>query len=254
MSVWRIGRAPPRGQSPDQVVRTMCTRNGCLQYVDYRDVKGIADGADITTWPARIGADPTQPTPALRPTRGAGGRFVEFGGDLNGNALPTPAVDLSGTDDLTFVIVAYTRNLTSGRIVWENGNPYYTKNGAICLFNEGRISIGTGTSSAGAIAYRTAAISIREVNVIGGSFDRSTSDDLLDLHDQDGEILDFAQQGDADGVGSYAANASYMGGRNNGAVAPLDGGIAVGIWLPVNLPHRELQALVEAVGQIVGVR
>jgi hypothetical protein len=183
MSVWQVGRSPPNGQSPDQVVRTIAVRNGCLQYVDSRDVKGIADGADVTTWPARIGADPTQPSGGLKPSYNSQGPFVEF--DAVGESLPTPAVNLSSSPVLSYVLAAYTRG-AGGRIVWEHGNPYYLSNGTICLFSGGLPGIGTGSASAGSITNRTAAYARSGVSVIGAAFDRATNTDTIAMYHIDG--------------------------------------------------------------------
>ena len=251
MSVWRVGRAPPRGQSPDQVVRTMCVRNSCLQYLDSRDVKGIADGADVTTWPARIGADPTQPSAPLRPSYDVAG-FVDF--DNVGESMPTPAIDLSTSSELTFVIACHTRDAAGSGRVWEHGTVYFTTDGVSCALSSKRPAIGHGGPGAAQIGYRTSAKALRDVAVIGGAFDRAASLDAIYMHTQDGEIIDFAATDTNDTTGDYGANASQLGSRDNGASLPLNGGVAVGVWLPVLLPRRERNALVMAVAQIVGVR
>lgn len=248
MSVWHVGRAPPKGQSPDQVALTMAVRNAGLQFLVAADVRGIADGADITTWPARIGADPTQASAPLRPSYDADGPFVNF--DTVGEALPTPAVDLTSATGATIIVACYQHDPLGSGNIWEHGPLFYNSNGLVLSFSVGKLYSGIGTPH----SQRLAALSPRKVHVFGVSFDRVPADDDVHVHDQDGQVDDFTGVIEADSTGNFGGNSSWLGSRNNGASQPLGGGVSVMVALPVALDHRSLQALIEAVAQIAGVR
>ena len=228
-----------------QTIRDAISRHGCLMWLDAHDVVGIADGADVTTWPARVGADPTQPSAGLRPNYDASGPYVNFGGAGSIESMPT-VIDLTGTAQLTVVIACHTRDAVGSPRVWEHGNPYYDFNGASVAFSGGLATVATGAGSAASITYRTANTGLSGLNVMATAFDRATNPDSIRLHLQSGVVTSFSASGDGDAAGNYGANVSQLGSRGNGTSLPIDGGVACAIWIPAFMSADETQLLVYA--------
>jgi hypothetical protein len=226
---WAGGRYPLGRARVDWADAT--SRLGANQYdgklwLDKRDVIGVADGATIDTWPAKIGTDATQPAAGKRPALDkASGTIVFDAVDDGMQTFP----DLSTSPTACVLATAYSTLAAGAGIAWEYTVNYNVNKGIIMLFTTQLVSVGS-TILAYSVRRDAASVGSRLVT-FGGRFDsRTTPEDMIDLWKADagvaGEVTSFAVELDADGTGNYDAATSWLGSRNDGtAGTPLGGGI-----------------------------
>ena len=203
-----------------------------------------AHGATVTTWTARTGTAPTQATAGQRPVYDArGGGGMTFDGVDDALVL---ADSLSAGNACTAVVV-YTPTASATAALLEFGATYYNTNG-IGLFRDatGATITGTGSGTGGNYVQSTRLSPTGATCALALTGDRGANPDSAQAVDHFGRITD-AQNGVVNTATNYAANAGWIGARNNGASLPFSGQIHRVLVLRAGLQYGPLAALVEAV-------
>lgn len=202
-----------------------------------------AHGATVTTWTARTGTAPTQATAGKRPVYDArGGGGLTFDGVDDALVL---ADSLSAGNACTAVVV-YTPTASATAAMLEFGATYYNTNG-IGLFRDatGATITGTGSGTGGNYVQSTRLSPTGATCALALIADRGTSPDSAQAVDHFGHIAD-AQVGVINTATNYAANAGWIGARNDGASLPLAGRIHAAMVLRQALTVGQTCALVAA--------
>jgi hypothetical protein len=253
------GQNWPAGMSPledrvawaDRYIRSVLGAYGCELWLDARDIVTIADGADITTWPARVGTSPTQPTSSKRPEFSAdgwsGGPCVLF--DNVGEALPC-TVDLSSTPAVTLLVAARSDASSAAASAFEYNTNWLFAGGFQLYFNSQNLYASAAPNLVAARREDADGVSAR--NVVGGCvFDGATTPDYAGLWKADApsvaKVTNLSVDVDSsEATTNYPAASAWIGSRNDGASLPLDGAVRELLLIPARVPDETMLLLMHA--------
>ncbi len=211
------------------------------------DLSGVT--ASLETWVARVGVHPTQPAAGLRPAVALNnlGRYdVTFDGV--GQALVC-GVDLSSTGSVSVFVDAYTNAVAAAAVFFNYGMSPIP---IIGYFNSQKIqyahNFGTTTG------FKQDNFNLGNTRTVAGftlTSDTSPNPaDIFKVYDHTARpITSFTKISTTDAPINFNVESSWLGSVNNGASAPLDGGMSEVLVYLVQLSAAAALAVSDAVTQ-----
>tara|TARA_R110002020_G_scaffold125984_5_gene283607 strand:- start:2788 stop:3639 length:852 start_codon:yes stop_codon:yes gene_type:complete len=221
-----------RGLGSDGVIRSISGEDLAV-WLDASDITGLADAAKVTSWTAKEGIAPAQPSSGKQPTYRVAGfnsrPSVRFDGSTE-NALSWSAGLVSDVAQManTIVAVNYTAADGATSMLFEM-DAYYQNWLNIGMYYNGsdKLVAGLGTSpgnSGDEASSETVCPDINNVFIC--TFDRNTNPDSIVTYINSEPSTPGSQATYNSSAGTaWNIMPAYIGSRNNAANFPLDGDV-----------------------------
>ena len=251
---------PDRGKGADGVIRAIAGDDMAV-WIDADDITGLADAAKVTSWTAKEGTAPAQPTSGKQPTyrmTGFNSRpSVRFDGSTE-NALSWSAGLVSAAAQManTIAAVNYTAADGATSMLFEM-DTYYQNWLNIGIYYNGtdKVVAGLGTSPGNSGDEASSTTVCPDINnVFICTFDRNTNPDSIVTYINSEPSTPGSQATYNSSAGTaWNIKPAYIGSRNNAANFPLDGDVREFIILNRALNEAESGRLGKALMYKSGV-